>query len=97
MSSKREEKKSHSGHRQRLKNRFLGSHLRTFHDYELLEMMLFYVIPIRDTKSMAKALLDEYGSLAGVINAADDKLLKINGVGDSVILFFRILKDFYRL
>ena len=83
------------GHRKRLKERFFKSPIRTVPDYEILEMLLFYVIPVRDTKSIAKLLLKKFGSLAGVINAEEIQLDEIKGIGQSVAIYFKLLKDFF--
>ena len=83
------------GHRKRLKARFFKSPIRTIPDYEILEMLLFHIIPFRDTKSIAKLLLKKFGSLAGVINAENIQLNEIKGVGQSAIVYFKLLKDFF--
>lgn len=82
------------GHRQRLKERFMQSPLRKCPDYEILEMMLFYVIPRSDTKTLAKNLIHQFGSLAGVINADANDICKIKGAGESTTLLFKLLLDF---
>ena len=83
------------GHRNRLKTRFLNSPRRTLQDYEILEMVLFNVIPRRDTKPMAKLLLKKFGSLAGVVFADDSALKTIPGIGDSVVLLIKLMADFF--
>ncbi len=79
---------SKHGHRQRLKSRFYKLPIRSLPDYEILEMVLFYVIPIKDTKKVAKQLLNTFGSLIGVLNADYKQLSQIKGLGNSVYLFF---------
>ena len=64
----------HAGHRQRLKNRYLDFGVENFSDHELLEMLLFYAIPQRNTNDLAHALIDRFGSLAGVLSADIDSL-----------------------
>ena len=59
---------THEGHRQRLKRRFLQSGLDGFDEAHVLELLLFYAIPRRDTAPLAKALLEEFGSLANVLD-----------------------------
>ena len=83
------------GHRKRLKERFFKSPIRIAPDYEILEMLLFYVIPVRDTKLIAKLLLKKFGSLVGVINAEQVQLAEIRGIGQSVAIYFKLLKDFF--
>ena len=90
-----EEEDIRYGHRQRLKERFLKSPIRTAPDYEILEMLLFYVIPIKDTKAMAKLLLKKFGGLIEVLNADQTQLLEVKGIGQSAIIYFKLLKDFF--
>ena len=63
------EKLSHSGHRERLRERFLTGGAAAMPDYELLELVLFAAVPRRDTKPLAKALIARFGSFAEVIAA----------------------------
>ncbi|WP_323732412.1 RadC family protein [Candidatus Bandiella euplotis] len=90
-----EDDETRYGHRQRLNERFLKSPIRTVPDYEVLEMLLFYVIPIKDTKSIAKNLLRKFGSLIEVLDADQTQLIEIKGVGQSVIIYFKLLKDLF--
>ncbi|MBA4050285.1 MAG: hypothetical protein C0472_00040, partial [Erythrobacter sp.] len=57
------------GHRARLRHRLLTGGAEALADYEVLEYLLFAAIPRGNTKPMAKALLAQFGSLAGVMNA----------------------------
>jgi len=54
----------HDGHRQRLKNRFLEEGLDGFEDHQILELLLFFSIPRKDTNESAHTLLEKYGSLS---------------------------------
>lgn len=72
------------GHRDRLRQRFRDSGDRALADYELLELLLFRLIPRRDTKPIAKALLARFGSLPEVLGAPAKLLTEVKGVGDSV-------------
>ena len=80
------------GHRQRLKQRFVKSP-SSVDDYEILEMMLFCAIPRKDVKVLAKTLLKEFGGISGVINAAYDRLILVNGVTDAVYSQMRLTKE----
>lgn len=80
-----EKKPHHLGHRQRLKQKFDAKGESAFHDYELLELLLFSVIPRTDVKPIAKDLLKEFGSLLGVFSATPMALKKVKGVGDAVV------------
>lgn len=72
------------GHRDRLRQRFRDGGDRALADYELLELLLFRLIPRRDTKPIAKALLARFGSLPEVLGAPVHLLTEVKGVGDSV-------------
>ena len=82
----------HTGHRQRLKDRFRKTGSEGLPDYELLELVLFRASPRRDTKDLAKRLIARFGSFAEVVNAADDRLREIDEVGSSVIGEFRLIQ-----
>ena len=92
------ENKDISGHRQRVKERFLKTGFDNWQDYEILEFALFYTILRKDTKQIAKDLLKEFGSLKELLNADYDKLLKvvegIDGAGPNTAFFFHFLKEF---
>ena len=63
------------GHRERLRSRFQNSGLESLQDYEILEYLLFLLIPRKDVKPIAKALLAQFGGVFEVLDAAPEKLL----------------------
>jgi DNA repair protein RadC len=67
-----------SGHRNRLRARLLEAGASALPDYELLELLLFFSIDVKDTKPLAKELLGRYGSLGGVLNAAPAQLAEFH-------------------
>lgn len=73
-----------AGHRKRVREKYrrLGS-FQSYQPYEVLELLLFYAIPRRDTKEIAKNLISAFGSVKGVLNADINALKKVPGVGDS--------------
>ena len=71
------------GHRERLRERFHASGGESLQDYELLELFLFGVIPRRDTKPIAKALLARFGSFGEVISAPVEALCEVDGIGET--------------
>jgi DNA repair protein RadC len=81
-----------SGHRERLRTRFLKGGADAMPDYELLEMTLFAALPRRDTKPLAKALLARFGSFAEVIAAPRARLMEVKGVGESVANHLKIVE-----
>lgn len=67
----------HSGHRQRARERFLNNP-ETTSDYDLLELLLFLIIPRADTKPIAKKLIDKYKTLRNLFNAS---IMELNNDG----------------
>lgn len=83
----------HQGHRKRLRERFLKGGEKAFPDYELLELLLFGVIPRGDVKPIAKKLLSECGSLSGILQADIEKLKTIPGIGESSIIALKVIHE----
>ncbi len=83
----------HDGHRLRLKDRFTNAGPEALPDYELLELVLFSAIPRRDTKPIAKRLLETFnGSFAEVINAPPARLKEVKGVGDAAVMQLKLVR-----
>ena len=80
------DKPHYSGHRARLRARFLAAGPDALADYELLELLLFLARPRADVKPLAKALLARFGSFAEVISAEPERLAEVRGVGESAIV-----------
>jgi len=81
-----------AGHRERLRERFMGQGPDALADYELLELALFRVIPRRDTKPIAKALLHRFGTLGEVLSASPTLLREVPGVGERVVEELKLYK-----
>ena len=78
-----ENKSIHDGHRQRLKNKFLENGFLGFEPHNILELLLFYSIPRRDTNEIAHKLLNHFGSLKAVFNASFDELIQVEGIKEN--------------
>ena len=73
----------HAGHREKLRRRFMDENgFDHFADHQILELLLFYAEPRKDTNPLAHQLLDEFGSLKGVLEARPEMLMKVKGIGD---------------
>lgn len=86
-----EEKPHYLGHRDRLRERFAAAGPDALPDYELLELLLFRLIPRADTKPAAKALLARFGTLAEVLGAPVGLLQEVKGIGPTVALDLKIV------
>jgi DNA repair protein RadC len=71
------------GHRRRLRQRLLAAGAEALPEYELLEVLLFANDPRRDMKPLAKALIDRFGDLAGVLSAEPEALLVVDGLHET--------------
>ncbi len=88
-------KKTYCGHRSRLKEKFYKLPIRSLPDYEILELLLFYIFPRKDTKLIAKTLIKKFGSLEGIVGSEEHDIRSITGVGESVSFYIRLLNDFF--
>ena len=71
----------HEGHRERIRQRFKREGLTGFADHEVLELLLTYAIPRVDVNPAAHRLMEHFGSLSAVLEAAPDELARVKGVG----------------
>ena len=79
------------GHRQRLRQRFREAGPDALSDYELLELILFRVIPRADTKARAKDLIKRFGSLGEVLGAPESLLCEIDDIGEAAALDLKVV------
>lgn len=90
----------HSGHRQRLRSRFLKEGLDNFEEVNALELLLFYCIPRKDTNELAHTLLSHFGSFYQVLDASPDELMAVPGIGESAATFLPLVASacrYYRV
>ncbi len=86
----------HDGHRERMRQRLLKNGMNSFADHEVLEWLLFHSIPRGDTNPIAHVLINTFGSLAGVLEASYDELMKVEGVGQTTALFLSNYRSVYQ-
>ena len=81
------------GHRKRLRQRFLKSGLAGFAEHEVIELLLTLAIPRSDVKQQAKALLERFGSLRGVLDAPLTELRSVKGIGEVAAISLKVIRE----
>ena len=87
------DKPAHSGHRSRLRKRFLDRGPGSLADYEMLELLLFHANPRRDTKPIANALLKRFGTFADVLRAEAGELQRVDGISEAGAVALKSVAD----
>ena len=80
------------GHRERLRQRFRDAGADALPDYELLELILFRALPRGDTKPLAKAILAKFGTFAEALNAPEERLREVPGLGEAGITEIKLVR-----
>lgn len=86
----------HDGHRQRMKDRYCKVGFEGMSEHEILEMILYYVIPRRNTNEEAHNLISHFGSLGEVFHAPVNELCKVAGIGENTALYLNILGSTFK-
>ena len=86
------------GHRERLKKKYFEKGIEALNEYEILELLLFYSIPRKDTKKVAKELLNRFKNIKGVFeNLFSEEIEKVHGFGKNSLIFLRIIRDIFSI
>lgn len=91
-----EEKLSREGHRERMRKSFLAGNAETLPDHNLLELFLSIIIPRKDVKQLSYDLINDFGSLENVMNAAPEDLMAIDGIGESTAVAIACVRMIYK-
>ena len=70
--------------------------LERFEPHNVLELLLFYSVPRRDTNVLAHRLLEHFGSLVGVLSAAPEQLAQVEGIGMNAAVHLHLVADIAR-
>ncbi len=91
--NKKKTEKHYLGHRKRLRERFnfIGSH--SLQEYEIVELLLTYVLPQKDVKPIAKELLNKFGSIKGIFDASDEELHSIPFIKQKFTTLIKLIKE----
>ena len=92
----RDEQSLHTGHRDRMRAKFLQQGLEGFQEHEMLELALFYALPRVNTNEVAHRLLQRFGSLADVLNADYHALRDVKGMGESSAMLLMLIAQLSR-
>lgn len=82
----------HDGHRDRLRDRFLKEGLDGFTEVQVLELLLFYCIPRKDTNEVAHRLIDRFKSLSQVLETKVEDLEQVEGIGHNAAVFLSLVR-----
>lgn len=96
ISQNKDMKSCHSGHRERMKKRFISCATDNFEDHEILETLLFYSIPRQNTNEIAHELLNNFHSLRGVLDASYESLSCVPMVGQNSYVLFKLMREVMR-
>lgn len=88
-----EKKNIHKDHRIRVKESYRKTGLDAMPDHNILEILLFYAIPYKDTNPIAHELIDRYQDLNGVLNAPVEDLEKVHGIGEHAATLIKLVHD----
>lgn len=86
----------HDEHRQRRRKLYAENGLEVFADHEVLELLLFYAIPRKDTNPIAHGLMDHFGSLDRVLAASQEELCQVEGIGPSAAALITLIPQICR-
>jgi DNA repair protein RadC len=80
-----------TGHRQRLREKFLEHGLEKFTDEEVIELLLAFGTPRKDCKQAARKLLKDFGSIRAVFEADRKDLAQVDGVGPANVVAIKFI------
>ena len=86
----------HAHHRQRLREQFVRNGLSSFTHHQMLELLLFYAIPQKDTNPLAHRLLNTFGSIDAVFNASYEQLCAVPGVSHNTAVFLMLQRQMFQ-
>lgn len=88
-----ENKNIHKDHRKRVREMYLKNGIDAMPDHNILELLLFYGIPYRDTNPIAHELIEKYHDLNGVLDAPVRELVKTDGIGENTAMLIKLIRD----
>lgn len=95
-SNKSEKKNIHKGHREKVRQKFYECGLQGMAEHNILEFLLFFGIPYKDTNQMAHELIEHFGSISAVLEAKRTDLMKIKGMTENAACLITMILPLYR-
>jgi DNA repair protein RadC len=85
--------KHYLGHRTRLRERFVKGGPESLQEYEIVELLLTYVIPQADVKPIAKELISKFGSIKGIFDASEEELQTVPFIKDKFVVLLKLVHE----
>lgn len=85
----------HDGHRNRMRERFIKDGFQNMQPHEILEILLYYSVPRKNTNPLAHKLIDKFGSLANVFEASEEQLLEVDGITQNSATLIKMILPLY--
>ncbi len=89
-------KNIHKGHREKVKKRYYESGLNSMPDHNILELLLFFGIPQKDTNPIAHELIEKFGSFSGVLEASKAELQSVKGMTENAACLLTLMLPVYK-
>ena len=96
MSEKIKQENLHKGHRNRMRKKYLMSGADSMPTHELVEILLYYCIPQKDTNELAHQLLERFGSIEGLLSSSPDELSSVSGIKESASVLISLVNALNR-
>ena len=84
-------KNVHEGHRDKVRQRFIEEGLDSFEDHQVLEMLLFYAVPRRDTNELAHRLLERFGTLEAIFDSSVEQIMDKGKVSKNTAVLIKMI------
>lgn len=88
-----EKKNIHKDHRQRVRARYLSEGIGSMAEHNIVELLLFFGIPYKDTNPIAHELTRTFGDINGILDAPVEELMKIDGIGENAATLIKLTRD----
>jgi len=80
----------HENHRKRMRTRYIKQGFENFADHEVLEFLLYYCYPRRDTNEIAHNMIKKFGSLHNLLEADVDTIVSTIGCTENIAVFLNM-------